>query len=149
MATTLTTPNYRLFFREIPPPPLKLNLNGNYPYYPNYLRFLERSYPYSYLGFILSQCIQYGYRFPLYQLFSASFGILNTHRPLLSALPPFWRVHSSKLKNGVFILTGNWTPQRILDFKYPNGIGLKKTMDTNLNVYLPIQRWYYSHIFNI
>ena len=32
-------PNYRLFFRETPPPPLKLNLNGNYPYYPNYRLF--------------------------------------------------------------------------------------------------------------
>jgi len=35
-------PNNRLFFRETPPPPLKLNLNGNYP---NYRLFLERPHP--------------------------------------------------------------------------------------------------------
>ena len=28
--------------RETPPPPLKLNLNGTYPYYPHYCLFLER-----------------------------------------------------------------------------------------------------------
>ena len=32
-------------FREAPPPPLKLNLNGNYPYYPNYHLFLVRPHP--------------------------------------------------------------------------------------------------------
>ena len=34
-------------FRENPPPPLKLNLNGNYPYYPNYLQLLKRPHPHS------------------------------------------------------------------------------------------------------
>jgi len=38
-------PNYRLFFRETPPPPLKLNLNGNYPYYPNYRLFFRETPP--------------------------------------------------------------------------------------------------------
>ena len=34
-------------FRENPPPPLKLNLNGNYPYYPSYLQFFKRPHPHS------------------------------------------------------------------------------------------------------
>jgi hypothetical protein len=70
MATTLTTPTTVCFlrdptptfeaesdwqlpslpqlpsvFRETPPTPLKLNLNGNYPHYPNYRLFLERPHP--------------------------------------------------------------------------------------------------------
>ena len=32
-------------FEETPPRPLKLNLNGNYPHYPNYCPFLERPHP--------------------------------------------------------------------------------------------------------
>ena len=41
-------PNYRLYFRETPPPPLKQNLTVvrvvgfNYPYYPNYHLYLKR-----------------------------------------------------------------------------------------------------------
>ena len=38
MAPTLTTPT-TVCFRETPSPPLKLNLNGNYPDYPNYRLF--------------------------------------------------------------------------------------------------------------
>ena len=44
-------------FIETPTPPLKLNLNGNYPYYPNYLRFLERPYPHSHM--VLFYCSVY------------------------------------------------------------------------------------------
>jgi len=50
LPTILTTPTT---VRETPSPPLKLNLNGNYPPYPNYLRFLEGPHPHSYHGFIL------------------------------------------------------------------------------------------------
>ena len=38
-------PNYRLFFRETLTPPLKLNLNGNYPYSPNYRLFFRETPP--------------------------------------------------------------------------------------------------------
>ena len=47
MATSLTTPYYHLFFRETPSLPLKLNLNGNYPNFPNYRLFLKRPHPHS------------------------------------------------------------------------------------------------------
>ena len=44
METTLTTPTTVCFLaRETPPPPLELNLNGNYPYYPNYCLFFRET----------------------------------------------------------------------------------------------------------
>ena len=46
MATIFTTPT-TVYFLETPPPPLKVNLNGNYPYYPKYRLFLERPHPHS------------------------------------------------------------------------------------------------------
>ena len=33
--------------QQTPSPPLKLNLDGNYPHYPNYLQFLKRPHPHS------------------------------------------------------------------------------------------------------
>ena len=46
MATTLTTPTTVCFLaRETPPPPLELNLNGNYPYYPKYRLFFRETPP--------------------------------------------------------------------------------------------------------
>ena len=42
LPTTFTIPT-AICFRKTPTPPLKQNLNGNYPHYPNYFRFfLER-----------------------------------------------------------------------------------------------------------
>ena len=37
--------NYHLFFRGTPLPTLKVNLNGNYPYYPNYRLFFRETPP--------------------------------------------------------------------------------------------------------
>ena len=43
MATTLTTPT-TVYISERPhPTPLELNLNGNYPYYPNYRLFFKEN----------------------------------------------------------------------------------------------------------
>ena len=42
-------------FRVTPPSTLKLNLNGNYPYYPNYLQFLNRPHHH----FVIILCAWY------------------------------------------------------------------------------------------
>ena len=82
--------------KETPPPSLKLNLNGNYPPYPNYLRFLER--PALTMVLFYAHSIKFGYRSPLYQFFLACL----------------------KLKNGDFELTALSAPQPSCFFRVKN-----------------------------
>ena len=41
----IVLPQLPSVLRETPPPPLKLNLYGNYSYHPNYRLFIERPHP--------------------------------------------------------------------------------------------------------
>ena len=75
MATIFTTPT-TVYFLETPPPPLKVNLNGNYPYYPKYRLFFKETPPpplklnlNGNYRLCYAHGIQYGYQFPLNHMF--------------------------------------------------------------------------------